>query len=925
MRIVGVNLLDASEAYFDDQRATVLSNDGSTIVAIVPTGAGTGPVSVATSQGMATSETEFFVGERPEISAAEPDSGEAGTSVTIRGRNFSGAVRVSFGGHGSGPFTVLDDTTISAVIDSVSVTGPIFVTTPAATGASNFSFRVIPPEPFLKVHFATIADVNEDGDPDVVFGGVLFLGNGDGTFGQRTGPVFEGPYNVVAGSGQNVVPGASAAAIADLNRDSHPDFVALHRDASKISILLGTGGGSFEPAHDEPTGTSPTGVAVGDVDRDGVADLVVGTASGVTVHLGHGDGTFAPYVAHGRPAVTVILADLNHDGRLDVAAEGADVWAMLGSGDGTFGTPVSVPSFCRGLASAAGDVNGDGWPDLATLVCEGPVPIEHASLLDPTLLFGNGDGTFTPGPHGTPSTSDSPASNVTLADLNGDGLADLIWHGATKLQRGLYVQHASPGGGLSEPRRYWGAGGDIVAADLNHDSKPDLVVGRNVLLNDGSGGFNKHDRSWSQNQGAGLLATGDINNDRAPDLLVTQIDECCYTNTYLGRGDGTFSEGPILESSGPMAVVDINQDALFDLVVTGWPHAGVSIFLGSSDGTLGPSANYPGPGDRRPDTVSVGDQNGDGYPDAVVNWPPLGGGGNHLVGALYGTAGGEFGAIVPFEGMGVRSASPDLNGDGRPDRLSLDGEVFAWLADGGGAHQPAGGYGAAGEGGSSFMALADFNLDRRTDVAVVKYGPSYWAYDYGWVSILMNVLPTEQTTPVLASVIQAVAENGVARLVWQVSATTQNYRLYRWASGAWDFVGALTPDGTGTLTHTDPSVAPGHRYGYKLGVTDADGEVFQGDAWINVPGVVLSLEGSRPNPAIGGELTVHFVLPVAAPARIELLDLAGRRVLERVVGALGAGHHAIDLSEGQRMKPGLYFLRLTQGGNVRLARVTVLN
>jgi hypothetical protein len=57
---------------------------------------------------------------------------------------------------------------------------------------------------------------------------------------------------------------------------------------------------------------------------------------------------------------------------------------------------------------------------------------------------------------------------------------------------------------------------------------------------------------------------------------------------------------------------------------------------------------------------------------------------------------------------------------------------------------------------------------------------------------------------------------------------------------------------------------------------------------------------------------------------MELLDLSGRRIAEREVGALGAGRHAIDLAQGRRIAPGIYWLRLTQGENRRTSRVAVL-
>jgi hypothetical protein len=88
-------------------------------------------------------------------------------------------------------------------------------------------------------------------------------------------------------------------------------------------------------------------------------------------------------------------------------------------------------------------------------------------------------------------------------------------------------------------------------------------------------------------------------------------------------------------------------------------------------------------------------------------------------------------------------------------------------------------------------------------------------------------------------------------------------------------------------------------------------------------GARLALEGVRPNPARAGRLEVWFALASDAPARLELVDVSGRRIESREVGALGAGRHALSLAPG-RVAAGLHFVRLTQGGVSRVIRVSVL-
>src|SRR5258706_4643383 len=119
----------------------------------------------------------------------------------------------------------------------------------------------------------------------------------------------------------------------------------------------------------------------------------------------------------------------------------------------------------------------------------------------------------------------------------------------------------------------------------------------------------------------------------------------------------------------------------------------------------------------------------------------------------------------------------------------------------------------------------------------------------------------------------------------------------------------------------DANVQPGARYGYRLGVRERGTEKFYGETWVSVPELALALEGLRPNPAVG-ELAAAFTLPSVSPARLELLDVAGRMWLAREVGDLGVGSHLVRL--GRTVPAGLYWLRLTQGGCSLFARGAVL-
>ena len=86
----------------------------------------------------------------------------------------------------------------------------------------------------------------------------------------------------------------------------------------------------------------------------------------------------------------------------------------------------------------------------------------------------------------------------------------------------------------------------------------------------------------------------------------------------------------------------------------------------------------------------------------------------------------------------------------------------------------------------------------------------------------------------------------------------------------------------------------------------------------------FALDPVRPNPSRGRALSVQFTLASSAAASLELLDAVGRRIAVREVGSFGAGRHVADLGGGQRLVPGLYFVRLTQGSNARVTRAVVL-
>ena len=104
-------------------------------------------------------------------------------------------------------------------------------------------------------------------------------------------------------------------------------------DDDDVSVLRGVGDGTFEPKVDYPTGNDPRAVAVGDLNRDGWKDLVIGNYSdfGISVLLGKADGTFKPKVDHetlGNPS-SAAIARLNRDRRPDIAVAIGEIAILL--------------------------------------------------------------------------------------------------------------------------------------------------------------------------------------------------------------------------------------------------------------------------------------------------------------------------------------------------------------------------------------------------------------------------------------------------------------------------------------------------------------------------------------------------------------------------------------------------------------------
>ena len=85
----------------------------------------------------------------------------------------------------------------------------------------------------------------------------------------------------------------------------------------------------------------------------------------------------------------------------------------------------------------------------------------------------------------------------------------------------------------------------------------------------------------------------------------------------------------------------------------------------------------------------------------------------------------------------------------------------------------------------------------------------------------------------------------------------------------------------------------------------------------------LAVHGGAPSPAVG-RMRIAFSLPRGGAAGLEVMDVAGRLVWSRDVGAMGAGRHVVDLGSTRGAAPGLYFIRLRQDGRTATGRVMLM-
>jgi hypothetical protein len=502
------------------------------------------------------------------------------------------------------------------------------------------------------------------------------------------------------GAATNYIVGTdpSAVVVGDVNNDHRPDLVVSNQTSAAIpggvSVLLGDGAGSFGAATNYATGVGPRAVVIGDLDRDGKADLAVANyySHNVSILLGDGAGHFTVGLGYigGSGPVALTAGDFNLDGKIDLASvdQVKQAVAMLtGKGDGRFSTPATFSTNIDPTSIATGDFNGDGKMDAA---------VSHFSFNPSKVSLHLGDGRG--GLRLTQSFNvGADPRSLTAADFNRDGKLDLAT--LNRASGNISVLLGTGTGDFAAARTFpIGANATSLSmgsGDFNGDGKLDLAVANNsfpgpngtvsILLGDGAGNFGTSTQFSTGGANASDVGPGDFNEDGKTDLLVTN-GGTSSVSFLAGDGAGGFA-APVNFTVGSsprsVAVGDFNGDSKLDVAVANYGSSSastISILLGNGAGGFAPANNIAaGP---ELGQVVAADLNGDGRLDLITKSI------SYEILILQGDGAGNF---SPAQNIALNYgpvATGDLNGDGLPDLLSVSTNQLTVLLNGCGAGAP---------------------------------------------------------------------------------------------------------------------------------------------------------------------------------------------------------------------------------------------
>ena len=604
--------------------------------------------------------------------------------------------------------------------------------------------------------YAALADMDHDGDLDVVFDSYynysvrVFLNDEAGGFAAGTPTTFGSrPMSMTIG---------------DVNGDGWTDAVTTGQDGT-ITVLLNDELGGFETAITNTSirSRSPQTVTLVDMNGDGKLDIVTTSNSSntVSVLLGDGAGGFSLATAYdmaGRLPNAATVADVNGDGKLDVLTSNLNgsVSVLLGNGNGGFTsvTDVSVGSNPQSVAVA--DINGDGKMDLVAAV---------SNSNNVVVRWGDGTGNFS---GGVSLAVGYYPRTVQTADVNNDGRMDIVvtdvsGNAVTVLLGGektdvteisvnteetgtlkigdtitftLSTEYAVTVTGV--PELVLSNGGHAAYAGLNADGQPIFTYtieegdgdtsGLSVTgIDTTNGTVDGRDAemsfatpiSVSVGNAPSHHAVADVNGDGKLDILTANAAGT-EVSVRLGDGNGGFSGSTQIGVgylTASIATADVNGDGKIDMLVGNWGSGTVSVRLGDGTGGFSGfteiSVGYP------PAFVAVGDVNGDGKLDLLAA-----GVYNNSVSIRLGDGTGGFTGSTEI-GVGAYPFSiavGDVNGDGKLDFLTANqygNSVSVRLGDGDGGFSGSTEIGVGN--GPKSVVLADMNGDGKLDLMTANF------------------------------------------------------------------------------------------------------------------------------------------------------------------------------------------------------------
>jgi hypothetical protein len=419
----------------------------------------------------------------------------------------------------------------------------------------------------------TVSDLNNDGATDLAvanpaIGTATVGGEGSVTIllGDLSGGFLRTPDIETAQHPPSLAAG-------DFDNDGAPDLAVVYGDSASVGVLLGNGLGSVSQTPNFDVSNGPRSLATGEFNADGVLDLAVGNFASISegsvdILVGDGSGGFLfdpeASLDIGVGPVTIAIGDLDGNGLGDLVfgdVISGKVSVMLGDGESGF---VPMPGIVLGGATSSfafGYFNTDSAQDIVAVdFLSGAV----------SILLGDGAGNLA----GSPAirVGNGPVS-AAVADLNGDGVADIAV--ANLFSNTVSLLLGSGDGSFTRTANF-AAGPDpysIAAGDFDADGHADFAVANHggdsvsVFFGDGSGSFSAAD--YGVGREPSYVAVADFNNDGVADLIVTnELGDS--VSVLLSNGLGGFLRIPditVRDRPVSVAVGDFDADGGVDAAV----------------------------------------------------------------------------------------------------------------------------------------------------------------------------------------------------------------------------------------------------------------------------------------------------------------------------------------------------------------------